>query len=191
MQKSRVQWLRAGDKNTKFFHTSTLIRRHRSRIEALLNSQGDWVTDQSRLKAMALEYYSSLFTSTSVASDSFFKGHFPPLGDVHLQQLDAPCTAEEVHQALKQMSPFKAPGPDGFQAGFFHATWQTTGPSVVALVQRVMSGGELPSGLAEILLVLVPKIENPSSLTQFRPISLCNVVYKIITKVITNRLRAV
>lgn len=167
MQKSRVQWLRAGDKNTRFFHTSTLIRRRRSRIEALRDSQGAWITDQQRLKDMALSYYSSLFTSDAIGSVNFINGKFPPLSQVQLLQLAAPCTDEEVHQALKQMSPFKAPGPDGFQAGFFQSTWTLTGPSITALVRRVLSGGELPPGLAEILLVLVPKIEHPSSLTEF------------------------
>lgn len=119
MQKSRVQWLRVGDKNTKFFHNSTLIRRRRSRIEALLNNHGTWFTDQLQFKDMALEYYTTLFTSSSVELDSFFKGHFPTLSNFHLQQHNALCTAEEVYYALRQMSPFKAQGPDGFQAGFF------------------------------------------------------------------------
>lgn len=62
------------------------------------------------------------------------------------------------------MSPFKAMGPDGFQACFYQNTWETTGPAIVSLVKGVMSNGELPVGLAEVLVVLILKIEVPSTL---------------------------
>lgn len=85
---------------------------------------------------------------------------------------------EEVYQSLRTMSPYKAPGPDGFMACFYQRTWETTGASVISLVRSVMAGGAISSKLAEVLLVLVPTIDNPSLLTHFRPINLCNVLYK-------------
>lgn len=130
---------------------------------------------------MATNYYTSLFYSDSVEAESLLSGHFLPLQQTQLSHLLANCSDDEIFHSLKGMSPYKSLGPDGFQACFYQKNWATTGPSIIALAQSVMAGGELPPKLVEVLLVLVPNIDNPSLLTHFRPISLCDVLYKIIT----------
>lgn len=191
LQKSRVNWLRAGDKNMQFFHTSTLVRRHRNRIEALENEEEGWISDQQLLRDMAVSYYVSPFSSHQGVLGMFMRGHFPRLSIDKLTLLQRSCEDEEVTRDLKEMSPLKAPGPDGFQACFYQRTWEMTGPRIIELVKGIMASGQLPLGLAEVLLVLVPKTDVPSSLAQYRPISLYNVLYKIVTKLITNCLKDV
>ncbi|XP_019166798.1 PREDICTED: uncharacterized protein LOC109162582 [Ipomoea nil] len=78
---------------------------------------------------------------------------------LHQEELIWTVTKDEVHKALKDMKPFKAPGPDGFQAGFYQHMWD--------------------------------RVKDPENIRQFRPISLCNVSYKIITKTIINRLKLI
>jgi hypothetical protein len=102
-----------------------------------------------------------------------------------------PFTAEEVERALFQMAPNKAPGVDGFNAGVFQAHWQLIKPSVLSAVLGFLNGGELPAEVNKTLLVLIPKINNPQELSQFRPISLCNVLYKICSKTMANCLRCI
>lgn len=92
-----------------------------------------------------------------------------------------------ISKALKSMSPMKAPGPDGFQLIFYQRTWIITDKSVVPFVKRLLRGESIPEGSADALHVLVPKINKPSNINQFRLISLCNVSYKITTNVIANR----
>lgn len=98
---------------------------------------------------------------------------------------------EEVEAALMQMGPNKAPGEDGFTAGFFQRHWNLLKGKVGAAVVDFLNGGELPDSVNATVLVLIPKVANPQELTQFRPISLCNVLYKICSKTMANRLWAV
>lgn len=89
------------------------------------------------------------------------------------------------------MSPWKAPGNDGFQAGFYQLFWEELGHHVCKFVKDVFNGAELGEDVNMTILVLIPKINNPQLFSHLRPISLCTVLYKMITKVIANRLKPV
>lgn len=83
----------------------------------------------------------------------------------------------------------KALGPDGFTIGFYKAHWDIIGPSVANAVLDFLNGGHMPEGVNQTTIVLIPKTKHPQDLKNFRPISLCNVIYKICSKVLANRLR--
>lgn len=90
------------------------------------------------------------------------------------------------------MAPYKAPGLDGFPTGFYQNSWKTVGPSIYQLVVDFFDQGTIPEGLNNTLLALIPKVAHPETVKQFRHISLCNVTYKIIAKVIViNRLKPI
>jgi hypothetical protein len=105
------------------------------------------------------------------------------------EELQKPYTAEEVRKALFMMGANKAPGPDGLIAGFFQFHWEMLGPGITAAVLNFLNGGDLPETINSTTLVLIPKVKVPQEMKQFRPISLCNVIYKICSKVLANRLR--
>jgi hypothetical protein len=96
-------------------------------------------------------------------------------------------TKEEVIIALKQMAPLKAPGPDGLPADFFQNHWDLMGEEVCLAVLNSLNDGILPENINMTHIVLIPK-KNPTTVMDFRPISLCNVLYKLISKVLANRL---
>ena len=98
-------------------------------------------------------------------------------------------TKEEIKDALWSMKAYKAPDPDGLHAHFFQRFWLTVGDSVVEEVMKAFEKKRVPQYLNETHIVLIPKIQGPEVLGNYRPISLCNTVYKIITKVIVARLR--
>jgi len=100
-----------------------------------------------------------------------------------------PYSDTEIHEALLMMGPTKSPGPDGFNALFFQRYWDIVGRDVISLVKSILEGGSLPPKLNHTHVVLIPKVHEPTQVAEFRPISLCNVVYKIVTKVISNRLK--
>jgi hypothetical protein len=97
--------------------------------------------------------------------------------------------AREVEKALFAMGGSKAPGPDGLAAGFYQIHWEMLGPSITAGVLNFLNGGALPSDLNHTTVVLIPEIRNPQEVKDFRPISLCNVLYKICSKVLAMRTR--
>ena len=95
----------------------------------------------------------------------------------------------EVCQALKQMYPLKAPGLDGMPPLFYQHFWSTCGRVVCKIVLDFLNHGITPPNLNQTHFVLVPKVKEPKHVTDFRPISLCNVIYKIASKAIANRFK--
>ena len=98
---------------------------------------------------------------------------------------------EEARIALDQMHSEKALGPNCMTVGFYKKYWNTVGPDVTRLVLGFLNKGECIQAINHTNLVLIPKIKNPSTLKDYRLISLCNVSYKIISKVLANRLKVI
>jgi hypothetical protein len=98
-------------------------------------------------------------------------------------------SAKEIGDALFQIGPIKAPGPDGFPARFFQRNWDILKDDVVRAVQHFFTTSVMPDGVNDTSIVLIPKKNEPETLKDFRPISLCNVVYKVVSKCLVNRLR--
>jgi hypothetical protein len=105
--------------------------------------------------------------------------------------LTASYTIEEVKTALFQMFPTKTPGPDGFLAYFFQRHWDVCGDDVTRSVLSIVEGKDSAESINDTVLVLIPKAKHPTLLSQFRPISLCNVFYKISSKVLANRMKMI
>lgn len=116
---------------------------------------------------------------------------FASLTSQDYDNLDRTFSAEEVKKAVRDMGSFKAPGLDGFQPVFYQRCWETVGGSVVRFSTQFFEIGKLPEDTNDALVVLIPKVTKPESITQFCPISLCNVLFKIITKAMVGRLKGV
>ncbi|CAH9130191.1 unnamed protein product, partial [Cuscuta epithymum] len=89
------------------------------------------------------------------------------------------------------MHPDKSPGPDGMSPGFYQHFWDVVGPDVVACCQRMFNSGLIPDGLNHTNIILIPKKDRPETIADWRPISLCNVLFKIFSKVLANRLKPI
>ena len=100
-------------------------------------------------------------------------------------------TKEEIVSANKQMHPTKAPGPDGMPALFYKIFWHIIEHDVTKLCLSMLKGQSQFHEINQTHIILIPKVKNPKHISQFRPINLCNVVYKIIAKVLANRLKVV
>ena len=105
--------------------------------------------------------------------------------------LSSEYTTEEVKVALFQMGPTKAPGPDGMNALFYKKFWHVVGDTVVLAVLDFLNNGNMLPEINHTNIVLIPKIRNPVKMSNFRLISLCNVIYKIISEVLANILKYV
>jgi hypothetical protein len=89
------------------------------------------------------------------------------------------------------MGPLKMPGPDGFPGRFYQRHWGILKEDVVAATRKFFEDGVMPTGINDTAIILTPKSNEPVDLKDFRPISLCNVIYKLISKCIVNRLRGI
>jgi hypothetical protein len=96
-----------------------------------------------------------------------------------------------VDEAVKDMPPGKSPGSDGFTPDFFHHCWDMIKKDVWEVVKESRTLGVVLSALNATFLTLIPKEERVTNPKQFRPIALCNVIYKIIMKVVANRLKPI
>lgn len=89
------------------------------------------------------------------------------------------------------MHPLKSLGPDGFVAVFYQKSWATIRNEVCSVVLDFLNGGSFDEKINETYICLIPKIKNPTRITEYRPISLCNVFYKLISKVLANRMKKI
>ncbi|GAU14634.1 hypothetical protein TSUD_96980 [Trifolium subterraneum] len=105
------------------------------------------------------------------------------------ERLTAPITKEEIRSALFQMHPDKSPGPDGFNPAFFQKFRHLCGDEVFAATKVWLERGYFPSSLNDTNICLIPKCDSPTSIKDYRPISLCNVLYKMVSKLLANRLK--
>ncbi|KAL8139423.1 LOW QUALITY PROTEIN: hypothetical protein V2J09_005444 [Rumex salicifolius] len=192
-QKSREKWIALGDRNTSFFHMSTIIRRRRNSIEMLRREDGSWETERSQLEGMALQFFKRLYSMEDVPSEvaGLPQSGFVPMSCSDVETLMKPFTAMEVEGAVRSMGSFKAPGPDGFQPVFYQQCWDVVVDSVVRFVLEFFASGKLLRATNDALLVLIAKVNKPERISQFQPISLCNVLFKTITKTMVIRLKQV
>ena len=113
----------------------------------------------------------------------------PTLTPHQLFQLDQSIQDEEIIQAVNQLGPLKTLGPDGIPAAFYQTFWSTVKQDILNMVKAFFYSGFLLKSLNHTFLTLIPKITTPELVTQFRPISLCSVTYKIVAKIMVNRLK--
>lgn len=151
---------------------------------------GSVCTDQTGIKGMVHEFYESLFTSEPLVTMNTVLDAIPEKVNHFMnEELCKPYSNEEIKAALFQMGPTKAPDPDGFPTMFYQVHWDLVEKDVCDAVRSFLSGEDIPEGFCDSVIVLIPKVTNPKHLSKFRPINLCNVLYKIASKVIANRLK--
>ncbi|XP_072058188.1 uncharacterized protein [Arachis hypogaea] len=105
------------------------------------------------------------------------------------RKLISEVTEDEVRKAVFSMGSLKAPGLDGLNGMFYQKHWEIIKKEVCAVVKEIFQNGFLPEEIGETIVVLIPKVKDPEELNQLRPISCCNFIYKIITRVIVLRLK--
>jgi hypothetical protein len=179
-QHSRLTWIRKGDANTSFFHLHASMRKKKSFIATMNGDFGPAVSQQSKA-SLTFNHFTNLLGKANNRTQGI---NWAELGYVRhdLDELDVPFTTQEIEAVIKELPSEKAPGPDGYIGCFYKE-------DLVQALTFFYNNQTAKLGLVNTAhIVLLPKIQDASSLLDFRPISLINSTAKIITKILANRL---
>jgi hypothetical protein len=190
LQRSRISWLQEGDRNTTFFHHKAASRGKKNKVDHLRNDQGVMITNMKVMGEMTINIFQNLFSAyQNICPDELLQLIQPRILEEMNDSLCREFTDEEIADALFQIGPLKAPGLDGFPAQFFQRNWSIVKEDITRGVQEFFRTGRTLAGANDTEIVMIPKVDKPELLKDFRPISLCNVLYKIVSKCLVNRLR--
>ncbi|KAL6522936.1 hypothetical protein OROHE_016783 [Orobanche hederae] len=191
-QRAKVEWLKDGDQCTPYFFRMMSVRKARSRILRIESDQGIIVDEPELVRKEIIGCYSTLLGSSTdpeVSSNLLRPYITKRLSPADASYMARQVTGDEIKRVLFGFKDIKAPGPDGYTACFFKKSWDIVGREVTLAIEKFFYSGRLVKGFNSTLIALIHKVEVPKHPKDFRPISCCNVIYKIISKIIANRLR--
>ncbi|KAJ0479496.1 putative RNA-directed DNA polymerase [Helianthus annuus] len=188
-QKAKAECLAAGDSNTKYFHNCVKMRNACSKIHSIQDVHGTQFNGDSVYGALVSHY--SAFLGMEAQVDLLPSNvAFPNVLDqVAASNMVRQVTREEVKNAIFSIGENKAPGPDGYTLAFFKNSWGIVGDEVTKSIVEFFDNGKLLQQINHTIIALVPKVPTPNSVVDYRPISCCNVIYKCISKILTDRIK--
>jgi len=191
-EKARDQKFIHGDRNTAYFHRLAKIRSSKNSINFLYDGELV-ITEPSDIEVHVINYFQSIFTvANNCIHNDLIAETIPSLVyiDENNMLLRIP-QREEVKDAAFALNGDGAPGPDGFGGHFYQTYWDIVGAEVVQSVQEFFISGVLANNINNNLIVLIPKVPGPRVMGDYRPIALANFQFKVITKILADRLAIV
>ena len=192
--KRRATCLECGDDNTKFFHAYARGRKVENTIWSLQDEEGTHVAFEDKARC-GVNHFQQLFKAppqASIEEVTRLSHMFPRFVDEEdNRDLLKELTEEELKDVLGSFQKDKSPGPDGWTIDFFLGLFDFLGRDLLKVVEDSRLAGWIPASFNSTFIALIPKSDNATSLNDFRLISLCNCVYKIISKVIALRLKTI
>ncbi|KAL9227918.1 hypothetical protein vseg_003553 [Gypsophila vaccaria] len=192
-QKAKMKWIEGGDTNTAFFHGIIKSRRAANSVYRIEDRHGKVWDSPECIKGAFLDFYQQLLGNRQETSKVHKKimDQGPRCTKDMNGCLLAPDTGKEIKDIIFSIPDNKSPGLDDFTSKFYKDAWMVIGEDVIATVQEFFRNRKLLSQVNATNIVLIPKIERPVSVQHFRRIACCNLIYKVISKLICNRLATV
>ncbi|XP_077237123.1 uncharacterized protein LOC143878767 [Tasmannia lanceolata] len=194
MQKSRVNWLTLGDSNTAFFHSAMMAHQNQNNIQGTSTPDGTFSTDPSIISNTMVDFFSNLLNSSEnnqPTAKSIIPDPIRNLTTLQLDHLAKPFSKEEIWDTISSSDGNKAPGPDDFNGDFFKAFWYLVKDDITEAILSFFSKGKMLPQLNCTFIALIPKTPDAASPEKYRPIALCNFLYKTITKLMASRLKPI
>jgi hypothetical protein len=189
-QKSRALWLKEGDKNSRFFHCLANSHRNTNTISKILIN-GSPSTNQDEIRDHIAQFYEHLYREAGYRRPYLDGIQFEAISEENALWLDRPFEESEIETVVQGCNGDKAPGLDGFSLAFFQNCWSIVRKDVLGVCQEFHEHCQFERSLNATFVSLIPKKHGADELKDFRPISLVGGMYKIIAKLLANRLAAV
>ena len=195
IQKFVAQWLENREKPTRFFFKLERERFEKNNLTSILNDNGTEVFSCEEIARAHVHFCSKLFSDEPIddnCKQECFEHFSKSLPDFEQQLYDEPISLSELTASIKSLNLGKSSGPDGFTVEFFHHFWELLGPLLLCVSEACFSDGQLCDSMQGTVTRLIYKKRGDfQDLKNWRLISLLNMDYKIISKVITLRLSRV
>ena len=189
-QLSREVWLREGDRNTGFFHHMANVHRRNNSLDRV-KINGEWLSEKQEVReGIANAFQQSLSEDRGWEAD-IGRIQLDRISQQEAENLELSFSKNEVHSALMEMNGDKAPGPDGFTVAFWQSCWDFAKEEIMEMFKEFHKHSSFLKSLNNTFLVLIPKKGGAEDLGDFRPISLLGELYKLLAKVLANRLKKV
>lgn len=187
--RSRAKCLTKGDRYSTFFYLTTSSRRRRNRITRIRGQGEGWVMKEHEIRNEIRDHFGKALEFDSLEPEEGILDSVPcQISEEMNEDLTWRVTMKKDRLAVYQLGGSKAPGPDGFPGMFYQRNWDTVGPDIFTVVRAFLEAGTFPNSLNQTDITLIPKVPNPTHASEFKPISLCNFTYKVISKVLVNML---
>lgn len=193
-QKSKLHWLKVGDGNNKVFYKAAMVRELRNVIKEIKRSDGTTVITQEEIKKEAEHFFQNFLDYKPAHYQGITSGELHCLlsyrcSPTEGEKLVRVVTEEEIKSIMFSMPRDKAPGPDGYTVEFLKEAWPIVGKDFVVAIQSFFIYGFIPKGVNTTILAIIPKKKNATEMKDYPLTSCCNVMYKVISKIIANRLK--
>lgn len=185
-QKSRVKWMKLGDKNTKYFQSLANNRFRRNLLGSVVVN-GCLLEDSGEINDAAAVHFGNNFKEEWISRPSLGGVFNRRIPHVSATTLDGPFEEVEIFATMKECSSQRAPGPDGFKFSFVKKGWEFMKSLVLQFFSEFQTNGKLIKGINSTFVALIPKVNCLVSLKDFRPISMIGWLYKVLSKVLANR----
>ena len=196
--RSKVRWHEQGERNTRYFYGLEKRNHEKKTVTKLKLPDGNFTNDQFEILEEQMRFYKTLYTSKrdeSSGSNDFlpsFLENITSLKNDDMLSCEGKVSPEECLKALNDFKNQKSPGSDGFQAEFYKYFWKELYEDMTNSFNFAFDTGKLSISQRRGVITLIPKPNKDNTLLDnLRPISLLNVDYKILTKVIAKRLEKV
>lgn len=188
--RSKQNNFRWGDSNTRYFHSIATARKKQNTI-AKLQIRGVDCFDQHVIKEELRSFYINLFSQGDEVNSNMENLHFPKIAEADRLWLERDFSENRVWDVVRKMGCNKSPGPDGFTAEFFKNYWSMVKEDFMNLVKDFNRYSSIDSRFIFSFITLIPKKEDSCTHRDYRPLSLIGMVYKILSKLLANRLKKV
>nr|KAJ0212804.1 hypothetical protein LSAT_V11C400156830 [Lactuca sativa] len=189
-QRAKVQWLKERDSNSAYFHKVVRGKINKNRVETILGNDGNWKEGDEAYKQIVNYFSGYLGVDSEVCPINNPEDLFEnKLNQEQALDIVKEITCEEIKAAVFDIDDDKAPGPDGYSSKFFKAAWVIVGEDFCKAVKEFFCKKKILKEINATAIALVPKVQTPGRVGDYRPIACCNVVYKCISKIIVKRIR--